>query len=216
MADSPNEWYRNCSPGDSTSGPSSTTAQPVQWRPGGRGAFGPCPPPPKGQSPGTSISFGRPQTEAGPPGPAWAPKLRSIFYQVSGPRRHQGSAKRTRAPRDGARKTNHGPARQIRAHRTNQGPRNGLGPRNTNQGSERRIRARMRNQNPAGPIRAPQDGSGPRGTKQSPARRTRAPQGRIRAPMDEPGLRRMNQVFAGRIRAPQDEPGSRRANQGPM
>ena len=29
--------------------------------------------PPKGQSPGANISFDPPQTEAGPPGPAWAP-----------------------------------------------------------------------------------------------------------------------------------------------
>ena len=122
------------------------------------------------------------------------PQLRSIFYQVSGhrgtdraPQEESGLYRTNPGPAGWARKTNQGPARQIRARRTNQG-------------SARQIRARKTNQGPAGQIRdhgtdqglairigtpwdgsgpqtsnqGPHDESGPRRTKQGPARRMRA------------------------------------------
>ena len=111
--------------------------------------------------------------------------------------KHQGSAQRTRAPRDGS-----WPARRIRAPQDRswlagrikapagriRAPRDVPGP-----GSAERIRTPNVESGPAGRIRA-------RGTDQSPA-------GRIRVPQDVPGLFKTNQDPAGRIRPPCDEPG---------
>ena len=49
----------------------------------------------KGQSPGTNISFA-PQTEAGPPGPAWA-RFQGPAGRIGARRKNQGSTERTRA-----------------------------------------------------------------------------------------------------------------------
>ena len=133
------------------------------------------------------------QTQALPPGPAWAIlllELRSIFYQISGP------AGSIRAPRDKS-----GLTERIRA------PQYESGPRRMNQGPESRGRARQvelgsrgTDHVSAGPIRALQNEaaclqdeprlrntneSGPGRTNYGPAGRTRVPVGRIRAPRDK-------------------------------
>ena len=191
----------------------------------------------KGQSPGTKIYFA-PQTEAGPPGPAWAPSWGRFFIRFQGPagqigprRKNQGSTERTRALRDGparrirATQDRSGPVRRIKALRdksgtterirsnTNRGPTGRIKAPNVESGPAWQIRARKTDQGPAGQ-------AGPRGTSRAPrdgwgpAGRSRAPQdesgpgGRTRAPMEESGPRRMNQD-------PQDVPGPRKTNQAP-
>ena len=138
--------------------------------PGGEGAFGPCPPKANHRGPTYLLP---PQTEAGPPGSAWAPSWGQFFIRFQGSagrighrRKNQGSTERTRTPRDG-------PARRIRAPQDRSGHVRWIkalwdksrtterirasqyesGPRRTDQGPERRITARMTNQGPAGRIR---------------------------------------------------------------
>ena len=154
--------------------------------------------PPKGQSPGTSIYHNflpsKPKPDLlDPLGPLAEVDFLSGFRALrdgSGPRRKNPGLYRTNSgPAGWTRKTNQGPARQIRARRTNQGPQDRSGP-------ARQIRARKTNQGPAGQIRdhgtdqdlairigAPQDGSGPRTSNQG--------------PNDQSGLRKTDQGPAG-------------------
>ena len=86
-------------------------------------------------------------------------------------------------PRWMDRKTNKGPARQIRARRTNQGPSRQIRARKTNQGPAGQIRDHGTDQGLAIRIGAPQDGSGPRTSNQGP-RDESGPRGTSRAPRD--------------------------------
>ena len=125
---------------------------PWQWRSqGGGGAFGPCPPKAKHQGPTYMLP---PKPKPGLLDPL-GPLAELDFLSVSGPRRKKSGLYRTNpGPAGWTRKTNQGPARQIRARKTNQGPAGQIrdteriralqyesGPRRTDQGPERRIRA---------------------------------------------------------------------------
>ena len=138
----------------------------------------------KGQSPGANIlppPHTQKKNEAGaldPHGPLAEVDFLSGFRAPrdgSEPRgKHQGSAERTRAPRDKS-----GPMERIRA------PRGGSGPSTSDRDSERRIRTCRTNQGPAERIRVLQDGWGPRRTKYGPAGRSMAPAWWIRAPRNK-------------------------------
>ena len=136
--------------------------------PGGGGAFGPCP-----QRPFTGDQhIFCPQTEAGPPGPAWAPSWGRFLSGFQGPagrtgplRKNQGSIERTRAPRDG-------PARLIRVPQDRSGPVGRIRAPQDRSWPVRRIKALRDKSGTTERIRASQYESGPRRTDQGPERRS--------------------------------------------
>ena len=149
----------------------------------------------KGQSPGTNIYFAPPPPKPKPGlldplGPLAEVDFLSGFRAPrdgSGPQEESGLHRTSPGPAGWTRKTNQGPARQIRARRTNQGSARQIRARKTNQGPAGQIRDHGTDQGLAIRIGAPWDGSGPqtsnqgphdesgpRGTKQGPARRMRA------------------------------------------
>ena len=161
---------------------------PWQWRPQGdiRAM------PPKGQSPGTSIyhNFLPSKPKPGlldPLGPLVEVDFFIRFQGPAGrigtPQEESGLYRTNPGPAGWTRKTNQGPARQIRARRTNQGPARQIRARKTNQGPAGQIRDHGTDQGLAIRIGAPQDGSGPRTSNQG--------------PNDQSGLRKTDQVPAG-------------------
>ena len=125
--------------------------------PGG-GGFGPCSP--KANHRGSTYLL-LPKPKPGLLDPL-GPLAEVDFYQVSGPRgtdrapqEESGLYRTNPGPAGWTRKTNQGPARQIRARKTNQGPAGQIRDHGTDQGLAIRIGA-------------PQDGSGPRGTSRAP------------------------------------------------
>ena len=144
--------------------------------------------------------------------------MRSIFYQVSGPRgTDRGPAGSIRVLHNEP-----GPCGMDQGPHMNQGPQDRSGSRGADQGPPGRIRAPQDVPRPgsAERIRTPQYESGPRGTDQDSERRISArgtnqgPAGRSRAPQDGLGPRRTYQGPSKRIRAPQDELGPQATNQG--
>ena len=135
--------------------------------------------PPKGQSPGTSIyhNFLPSKPKPGlldPLGPLAEVDFFIRFQGPAGrigtPQEESGLYRTNPGPAGWTRKTNQGPARQIRARKTNQGPAGQIRDHGTDQGLAIRIGA-------------PQDGSGPRTSNQG--------------PNDQSGLRKTDQGPAG-------------------
>ena len=129
----------------------------IPWRSQGGGGIRAMPP--KGQSPGTNISFAS-QTEAW----TWT----RFFLDPLGPLAEVDFLSGFRAPRDGS-----GPAGRIRALQNEPGPRgmdpqDASGSRNTDQGPAGQIRDHGTDQGLAIRIGDLQDGSGPRTSNQGP------------------------------------------------
>ena len=117
--------------------------------------------PPKANHRGPTYS---PKTEAGALDPHGSLAEVDFLSGFRAPRdgseprgRHQGSAERTREPRDKS-----GPMERIRA------PQYKSGPRGTDQDPQRRIRTPNVESGAAGRIRAPRNRSGPRETDEGP------------------------------------------------
>ena len=175
--------------------------------------------PPKGRSRGPMYTYSIPPTQAGPPGPAWAPAFRAPRDGSEIRGKHQGSAEQTRAPQDRS-----GPAVGIRVSQYESGSAVQIrAPRGTDQSPEGRIRAPWdrscicgTDQGSAGRSWALQDEAGPRKTNESGLRRTnQGPAGRIRSPRNRAGPRGTKQGTARQMRALKDEVGSGRTNEGP-
>ena len=126
--------------------------------PRGGGAFGPCPPKANHRGPTYLLP---PKPKPGlldPLGPIAEVDFLSGFRAPrdgSAPQEESGLYRTNPGPAGWTRKTNQGPARQIRARKTNQGPVGQIKNHGTDQGFTLRIGA-------------PQDGSGPRTSNQGP------------------------------------------------
>ena len=144
---------------------------------GPKGTFGPCPPKANHRGPACIIIFLPSKPKPGlldPLGPLAEVDFFIRFQGPAGrigtPQEESGLYRTNPGPAGWTRKTNQGPARQIRARKTNQGPAGQIRDHGTDQGLAIRIGA-------------PQDGSGPRTSNQG--------------PNDQSGLRKTDQGPAG-------------------